>query len=121
MHWDGGVTDYHLDLDYGTGTGLVLYPHFYDYVVPGWFDKSLPWRRAGAANFARTLLIAPSSAFLDTLPGGRIPARRDFFDFPEAVRMRRWQTILDASTALGEELHELIETGRLVNAVVPWT
>jgi hypothetical protein len=34
--------------------------------------------------------------------------------------MTRWQTILDASTALGDELHELIETGRLVDAVVPW-
>lgn len=120
MHWDGGITDYHLDLDYGTGPGLVLYPHFYDHVVPGWFDKSLPWRRAGAANFARTLLIAPSAAFLASLPGGRIPDRRDFFAFPEAERIRRWQAILDASAALGEELHELITTGRLVDAVVPW-
>ncbi len=121
VHWDGGVTDYHLDLDYGTGAGLVVYAHFYDHVVPGWFDKSLPWRRAGAANFARTLLIAPSPAFLASLPGGRIPDRRDFFDFTQAERMRRWQTILDASAALGDELHELIETGRLVEAVVPWT
>jgi RNase P/RNase MRP subunit POP5 len=120
LHWDGGVTDYHLDLDYGPGPGLVLYAHFYDHVIPGWFDKSLPWRRAGAANFSRTLLIAPSPRFLASLPGGRIPDRRDFFDFTEAERMRRWQTILGASTALGDELHELIETGRLVDAVVPW-
>jgi hypothetical protein len=35
--------------------------------------------------------------------------------------MTRWQTILDASAALGEELHELIETGRLIEAVTPWT
>ena len=121
VHWDGGVNDYHLDLDYGAGPGLVLYAHFYDHVVPGWFDKSLPWRRAGAANFSRTLLIAPSPAFLASLPGGRIPDRRDFFDYPESERMTRWQTILDASAALGEELHELIETGRLIDAVVPWT
>jgi hypothetical protein len=121
LHWDGGVTDYHLDLDYGAGPGLVLYAHFYDHVVPGWFDKSLPWRRAGAANFSRTLLIAPSPAFLASLPGKRIPDRRDFFDFSEAERMRRWHTILNASTALGDELHELIETRRLVDAVVPWT
>jgi hypothetical protein len=121
VHWDGGVTDYHLDLDYGAGPGIVLYAHFYDHVVPGWFDKSLPWRRAGAANFSRTLLIAPSPTFVALLPGGRIPDRRDFFDFSETVRITRWQTILDASTALGDELHELIETGRLVDAVVPWT
>jgi hypothetical protein len=121
LHWDGGVTDYHLDLDYGPGPGLVLYAHFYDHVVPGWFDKSLPWRRAGAANFARTLLIAPSPAFVASLPGGRIPDRRDFFEHTEAERITRWQTILEASTALGEELHELIETGRLIDAIVPWT
>jgi hypothetical protein len=66
-------------------------------------------------------LIAPSPAFLASLPGKRIPDRRDFFDFPEAERMTRWQTILDASTVLGEELHELIETGRLIDAVMPWT
>ena len=61
LHWDGGVTDYHLDLDYATGNGLVLYPHFYPYVVPGWFDKSLPWRRARVSNVRRTLLLAPSA------------------------------------------------------------
>ena len=121
VHWDGGVTDYHLDLDYGTGKGLVLYPHFYGHVVPGWFDKSLPWRRAGVTNFARTLLVAPSPAFLASLPGGRIPDRRDFIHLTEAERMRRWQTILDASAALGEELHELIETRRLVDRVTPWS
>ncbi|WP_309670823.1 patatin-like phospholipase family protein [Gemmatimonas sp.] len=120
LHWDGGVTDYHLDLDYGPGPGLVLYAHFYDHVVPGWFDKSLPWRRAGAVNFSRTLLIAPSPAFVASLPGTRIPDRRDFFECTEAERMTRWQAILDASTALGDELHELIETGRLVDAIIPW-
>ena len=120
VHWDGGITDYHLDLDYGPGPGIVLYAHFYDHVVPGWFDKSMPWRRAGPTNFARTLLIAPSPAFLALLPGGRVPDRRDFFDLTEAQRMRRWQTILDTSAALGDDLHDLIETGRLVDAVVPW-
>ena len=62
----------------------------------------------------------PSPAFLALLPGGRVPDRRDFFDLTEARRMRRWQTILDASAALGDDLQDLIETGRLVDAVVPW-
>jgi len=35
--------------------------------------------------------------------------------------MQRWQTILEASAAHADELHEVIDTGRLVDAVVPWT
>jgi len=55
-------------------------------------------------------------------PWPRRPAIRcDVFDFTEAERMQRWQTILEASAAHGDELHEVIDTGRLVDAVVPWT
>lgn len=45
VYRDGGLLDYHLDLPYQQ-PGVILYPHFTDKVVPGWFDKSLPWRRA---------------------------------------------------------------------------
>lgn len=120
VHWDGGVTDYHLDLDFGPGDGLVLFPHFYERVVPGWFDKSLPWRRAGASNFARTLLIAPSPAFIAQLPGGKIPDRRDFYDLTDAERCVRWERVNTMTSVLGEELHELIATGRLADHVRPW-
>ena len=120
LHWDGGVTDYHLDLDFGTGDGLVLYPHFYSHIVPGWFDKSLPWRRAGVTNFSRALLLAPSAAFVATLPHGRIPDRRDFFDMTESHRIRAWEQIRSASTALGDELGELVLTGRIAERVEPW-
>lgn len=119
-HWDGGVLDYHLDLDFGTGDGLVLYPHFYPHIVPGWFDKGLPWRRARTTNFARVLLIAPSAAFVASLPGGKIPDRRDFYAYPHAERERRWQAVLDASERLGEELQELVDSGRLSERVKPW-
>jgi hypothetical protein len=120
VHWDGGVVDYHLDLDFGGGDGLVLYPHFYPHVVPGWFDKSLPWRRARAKNFDRALIIAPSAAFVATLPGGKIPDRRDFYAFTQSERERRWQQARDLSSRLGEELHELIERGRLAEQVEAW-
>ncbi|HEX2719108.1 MAG TPA: patatin-like phospholipase family protein, partial [Gemmatimonadaceae bacterium] len=112
--------DYHLDLDFGAGEGLILYPHFYSHVVPGWFDKSLKWRRARPANFSRALLVAPSDEFVAKLPGGKIPDRRDFYSFPHAERKRRWQAALDASSALGDELRELVTTGRIADAVVPW-
>lgn len=120
MHRDGGVLDYHLDLDFGTGDGLILYPHFYPHVVPGWFDKSLTWRRARGHNFRRALIIAPSERFVASLPGGKIPDRKDFYTFPESERIRRWQAALDASEQLGDELRELIASGRLVDHVRPW-
>ena len=120
VHWDGGVLDYHLDLDFGRGEGLVLYPHFYSHVVPGWFDKSLPWRRANAANFDRALLIAPSAEFVASLPGAKIPDRRDFYTMPEAERMRRWQAVVDASEALGDELRALVQSGRIADRVQLW-
>jgi hypothetical protein len=120
VHWDGGVLDYHLDLDFGAGEGLVVYPHFYDHVVPGWFDKGLRWRRAGIANFRRALLIAPSDAFIASLPGSKIPDRRDFYTMSESERMRRWQVALHASEQPGDELRELVATGRLAEAIRPW-
>jgi hypothetical protein len=120
LHWDGGVTDYHLDLAFGAASGLVLYPHFYPHVVPGWFDKSLPWRRAGVHNFTRTLLLAPSDSFVRTLPGGRIPDRRDFFDMTEGDRIRTWNAVTSATAALGDELGDLLASGKVAERVVPW-
>ncbi len=120
LHWDGGLTDYHLDLDYGPGDGLVLFPHFFEHIVPGWFDKSLPWRRAGARTMSRTLLIAPSAAFVARLPGGKIPDRKDFYALTDAERFRRWEQVNAMSNALGEELHELIATGRVADHVRQW-
>jgi hypothetical protein len=47
---DGGLLDYHLDLPY-SGEDIVLYPHFTDRVIPGWFDKGLPWRRSPPSDY----------------------------------------------------------------------
>jgi hypothetical protein len=120
VHWDGGVLDYHLDMSFGAGEGLVLYPHFYPHIVPGWFDKSLSWRRARVDNFRRALIIAPSEDFVAALPGGKIPDRRDFYTMPEAERIPRWQQAVDASERLGDELRELLATGRVAERIRPW-
>lgn len=120
VYWDGGVLDYHPDLDWGEGRGLVLYPHFYPHVVPGWFDKSLGWRRARGANFRRVLLVTPSPEWVAALPGGRIPDRRDFYRMPEAERFRRWQRVIEESDRLGDELAELVSSGRIADAIRPW-
>ncbi|HEX2723866.1 MAG TPA: patatin-like phospholipase family protein [Gemmatimonadaceae bacterium] len=120
VHWDGGVVDYHLDLDFGEGSGIVLYPHFFDHIVPGWFDKRLRWRRGNAVNFERALLIAPSPEFVASLPGGKIPDRSDFYSMSESERIRRWQYVADASERLGDELRELIETRQLADRMEAW-
>ncbi|MGV8769482.1 patatin-like phospholipase family protein, partial [Pseudomonas aeruginosa] len=60
---DGGLLDYHLDLPY-EDRGVVLYPHFTDKVIPGWFDKGLPWRRGDAGRLQDVLLLAPSREYL---------------------------------------------------------
>ncbi|NPD27908.1 patatin-like phospholipase family protein [Corallococcus sp. AB004] len=116
---DGGVVDYHLDVDYGTGDGLVLYPHFYPYVVPGWFDKSLKWRRAGPLNFRRALIITPSPAHLARLPGGRIPDRSDFTDMEADDRIRAWRQVLTEGDRMADELRELLASGRIADHVQP--
>lgn len=43
VYRDGGPVDYHLDVPFGLdGSGIVLYPHFSQRIIPGWFDKHLP-------------------------------------------------------------------------------
>jgi len=120
VHWDGGVTDYHLDLDFGAGDGLVLYPHFYAELTPGWFDKRLRHRRGRARTHSRTLLIAPSAEFVARLPGGRIPDRRDFFDCTPEERVRRWSAVLAESERLGDAWRAGLGTDTLVRDVRAW-
>jgi hypothetical protein len=119
VHRDGGVIDYHLAFDFGPGEGLVLYPHFFPHLTPGWFDKGLPWRRARGANFRRALVLAPSPAFVATLPGGKIPDRNDFYRMSNAERIRAWRAVAAASEQLADELRELVATRRVPEHAQP--
>ena len=53
-YWDGGITDYHLHLQYqpSAASPIVLYPHFQKAVVPGWLDKA--WKRRHAPSAPRS-------------------------------------------------------------------
>jgi hypothetical protein len=86
---------------------------------PGWFDKSLRWRRARPANFRRALLIAPSAELVARLPGGKIPDRIDFERLTDTERIRAWKQVVAESERMGDELLELIATGRLAEHVRP--
>jgi hypothetical protein len=115
LHRDGGVVDYHPALRFRSaragGAGLVLYPHFFSALTPGWFDKSLPWRRAKGAVLDDVVLLAPSPEFVASLPGEKIPDRKDFETLGDGARQRAWREVARASAALGEALEEVLEKG----------
>jgi hypothetical protein len=132
-YWDGGVTDYHLHLNYAatqsaissvpdsglferdgiqnalqvkavTG-GLVLYPHFQRCVVPGWLDKHLHWRHGASPFLDNMLLLAPNPEWVKSLPNGKLPDRDDFTHYGEdlAGRMRVWRQATAAAEQLAQE------------------
>ena len=111
---DGGLLDYHLDLPY-QGEGVVLYPHFTDRVIPGWFDKGLPWRRGDSERLQDVLLLAPSREYLATLPHGKLPDRSDFKRYlgDDAGRERYWRKAMAESQRLGDEFLQLADSGLL--------
>lgn len=120
VYRDGGLLDYHLDLPW-RAPGVVLYPHFLDRVVPGWFDKALPWRKANAGQIGDVLLVAPSPAYLARLPYGKLPDRRDYRRFlnDDAGRETYWRRAMDESKRLGDEFLELVSNGGLQDRVQP--
>ncbi len=111
---DGGLLDYHLDLPY-SGDDVVLYPHFTDKVIPGWFDKALPWRRGSPDRLQDVLLLAPSREYLARLPHGKLPDRNDFKRYmgDDQGRQAYWRKAMEQSRRLGDEFLELVDTGRL--------
>lgn len=118
LYLDGGIMDYHLDLPFEP-PGLVLYPHFADRVVPGWFDKALRWRRPSPRNMARTVLVCPSREFLAALPHGKIPDRGDFKRLPTAERRRYWRTVVAETQRLADLWADAVATGRVPDLLEP--
>ena len=146
-YWDGGITDYHLHLDYRAPNNkkmsksiasqvyktpalamiddkntqntqntqntapLVLYPHFQQAVVPGWFDKALSSRHKATPFLNHVVLLAPNAEWVKTLPNGKLPDRSDFTrygaDLP--ARMQAWTTAVRASQQLADELCAWLE------------
>jgi len=105
-YWDGGLVDYHLHLPYQRDPGLVLYPHFTDHIVPGWLDKSMPWRRARGPALENVILVSPSPSFLARLPNGKLPDRTDFRRYGQnhTARFRDWTGAVGESERMAEAL-----------------
>jgi predicted acylesterase/phospholipase RssA len=116
-YWDGALVDYHLLYPYANLTRreprarIVFYPHFNDFVTPGWLDKHLPWRRSPRAHpwLEDMLLVAPSKPFLASLPNGKLPDRNDFHRYGQdhAARIAAWE-------------RAIAECERFAEAVLRW-
>ncbi len=120
VYRDGGVIDYHLDLPHSEPGRLALFLHFYDWLIPGWFDKKLRWRRPRPEHIDNTLLISPSPEFVASLPHGKIPDRHDFTRYPAGERVRVWRTVVDRCRELADEFAEVLATNRLGDRLVRW-
>ena len=119
-YWDGGITDYHLHLNYsgaasdgawGAGQGLVLYPHFQKAVVPGWLDKPWKWRHASSAFLDSMVVLAPNPEWVLTLPNGKLPDRNDFTHYGNdlAGRMQAWNGATSAARQMADEFAQWLE------------
>ncbi len=102
MFRDGGIIDYHFDMQIKT-PGLVLYPHFYTKVTPGWFDKGLKSRVCHPSSYSNVLMVSPSTEFVHRLPYSKIPDRKDFETMDAQQRIQYWQRVMSESERLAEE------------------
>ncbi len=120
VYRDGGVIDYHLDVPHSDSDKLALFPHFFDHIVPGWFDKKLTRRRPNPAHIDRTILISPSKKFVAKLPNGKIPDRTDFVNHSPGERVQIWRKVVAECEALGEELNDVLANNKLESRLTPF-
>ena len=112
-YWDGGITDYHLHLNYRAlhGADIVLYPHFQKAVVPGWLDKGLKWRHRPTRFLDNTIVLAPNPEWVRTLPNAKLPDRTDFTRYGTDLdaRVKAWSAAASASRQLADEFAQWLQ------------
>lgn len=111
-HWDGGIVDYHFHWPYSAmPQGLVLYPHFQRQVVPGWLDKALKWRHRASPGLDNMVLLAPNPEWVATLPGGKLPDRKDFTRLSYGPRVAAWTEAVARASQLADEWQAWLQRG----------
>jgi hypothetical protein len=116
MYRDGGLIDYHpVPANFWREDKLILYPHFYAHITPGWFDKSLAWRRATARQLDNVILISPSDSYVSSLPTGRIPDRQDFKRFKgrNDERIALWEQCIERGQDLAKAFMDSVNSSKL--------
>jgi hypothetical protein len=119
-YWDGGITDYHLHLDYaGMDDGLVLYPHFQSAVVPGWLDKAWKRRHRASPRLANVVVLSPRPDWVAGLPRRKLPDRGDFKAFGDdlAGRVAAWRREVAECRRLADEFADLVHARPTIEAL----
>lgn len=119
---DGGIVDYHLDVPYlQNDDGIVLFPHYSERVIPGWFDKMHSRRKPDPVNMDRVLMAAPSEDFVKGLPCGKIPDRKDFYKFKgdDSGRIEYWKRVAAESERLRDAFADAVQSGRIRDLAEP--
>jgi hypothetical protein len=122
MYRDGGILDYHFDIDFSDqNSGLVLYPHYTDRIIPGWLDKKPGFRKPLPGNMENVILLAPSREFINRLPCHKIPDRNDFFLFKgqDRARISYWLSVINESRRLSDAFGDAVESGRIRELAKP--
>lgn len=114
LYRDGGIIDYHFDVNISPSAGLTLYPHFSSTPKAGWFDKNLA-RKVSVKHYQNTVMLVPSNEFIARLPFGKIPDRKDFTDLDASTRIKYWRTVLKESEILADEFAKLVATSTTEN------
>jgi len=119
IYRDGGIIDYHLDLPTSPEGQMTLFPHFFDSLKPGWFDKKLPWLRLKPENTDRTVVICPSAEFVARLPNSKVPDRTDFQTMSPELRRKVWRSVVAACEELAEDLNDVLDKDQLPARLEP--
>ena len=119
-HWDGGLVDYHFHWHYSAmQPGLVLYPHFQRRVVPGWLDKAWKWRHGATHWLDNMVLLAPNPAWVATLPGKKLPDRKDFTGLGRDARVQAWSQAVAQAEQLSHEWQDWLHRGCPADELLP--
>lgn len=121
VYRDGGMTDYHMALPYLVPDNqVVLLPHFFDQVIPGWLDRYLKNRKPRAVDMDRVVMICPSADFIRTLPGEKIPDRTDFEKMDDKNRLQAWEKAYSDCAVLGDTFASWVQSGKIREKVRLW-
>ena len=128
-YWDGGITDYHLHLDYASlrrrsageaERGLVLYPALPARRGAGLARQGLEAPPPRHVHLDNVVLLSPHPDWVRGLPNAKLPDRNDFKHYGDDApdRERAWQRAVAESERLADEFAAWVD-GRLDLPVQP--
>jgi len=81
--------------------------------------QALSFAAVALSNYSHTLMICPSRAFVESLPYGKIPDRRDFERLDNDARIRYWQTVVDRNQFIAEAFDRWVHSANPLDHVIP--